>query len=257
MTLFSFFRGLWLRLFGKSASKSGTSVLCVGMQNSSKYGACPGAALDSSRMAKLLGSYGKTVLLQNSQATTAFVKSEMEHAVQSDLAIIFYSGHGGRVRNPKAQDGSGYSEHLCLNNGPMYDFTIWDVISKAKGRVVLIFDCCHSATMHRSATDVAEPVQIGDECAEDHWTPAPFTFRMLQGMAKRASAGGILVWAGCPADNYSYGDDSGGVLTNGILKAFHKDRTYDEVWRKAARLASGQGPCRTVVGSGFGGLVFR
>ena len=257
MTLYGRIRGIWLRLFGKAASKSDTAVVCVGMQNSAKYGGCPGAALDSSRMAKILRPYGNTTVLQNAQATSASVKAALEQAVRKDLAIFFYSGHGGRVRNPKAQDGSGYSEHLCLNDGPLYDFAIWSVIANAKGRVVLIFDCCHSATMHRSASDIAEPVEIEDELADDHWTPAPFTFGLLNGMAKTSSAKGILVWAGCPATSYSYGDDGGGVLTNGILKAFDKDKTYDEVWRKAARLAESQGPCKTVVGGGFGGLVFR
>ncbi len=250
MSLFRKIRGLWLRMFGNTASKSGTSVLCIGMQSSAKYGQCPGAMIDASRMAKLLGKYGKTVLLQSAQATTASVKAALENAVKSDLAIVFYSGHGGRVRNPKAQDGSGYSEHLCLNNGPMYDFAIWDVISKARGRVVTIFDCCHSATMHRSAAEDGPQEELG-------WKPAPFTFGMLRGVASAASAKGVLVWAGCPSDSYSYGDDSGGVLTNGILGAFHKDRTYGEVWKKASALARDQGPCRTVVGGGFGGLVFR
>ena len=38
----------------KYEDKSDTTCLCIGMQNSSKYGSCPGAYIDSTRMHKLL-----------------------------------------------------------------------------------------------------------------------------------------------------------------------------------------------------------
>lgn len=245
-----FIRSLWFRVSGRLAKRSGTRCVCVGMQVSAKYGGCPGAGVDATRMSNLLSKYGSTTLLLNSQATAASVLAALQEACKHDLAIFFYSGHGGRVRNPKAQDGSGYSEHLCTNNGPLYDHQIWDVVSKAKGRVVLIFDCCHSATMHRAVAGTPE----------EYWTPAPFTFEMLCRVLVSSAASGpnILVWAGCPANSYSYGDDSGGVMTNAILKASGRaGRTYDEVWEKAASLAASQGPCRTKLGSGFDVTVFR
>lgn len=226
--------------------KGDTAVVCVGMQSSSKYGSCPGAGSDSTRMHKLLSDYGTAVLLQNKQATVSAVKAALEQACRKKLCIFFYSGHGGRVRNPKAQDGSGYSEHLCLNNGALYDYAIWDVISRAKGRVVLIFDCCHAATMYRSSAKY-----------NSYKFNRGFEFAMLHNMAFAQGKNNILVWSGCPADNYSYGDDSGGVLTNGILSSYREGRTYDEVWTKAAARAASQNPVRTLIGEGFDGPVFR
>lgn len=249
------FKYLWNLVTGdaKLESSKDTACVVVGMQNSAKFGACPGAKYDSDRMKKLLGKYGSTVLLQDKAATASSVASALAQACRKDLAIFFYSGHGGRVRNPKAQDGSGYSEHLCCNNGALYDYTIWSIVSQAKGRVVMIFDCCHSATMHRSVGD-ADDRNYG------------FEFKLLSYMAPgpqspdpSASSKGpsFLVWSGCPADSYSYGDEKGGVLTNGILDAYKKDRTYDEVWRRAEFLAHDQHPVRTVIGDGFDGKVFR
>lgn len=226
--------------------KGDTAVVCVGLQNSSKYGSCPGAEADSSRMFELLSKYGSSVLIQNKQASVASVRNALAEACKKKLCIFFYSGHGGRVRNPKAQDGSGYSEHLCLNNGALYDFSIWDIVSKAKGRVVLIFDCCHAATMYRSSAKY-----------NSYKFNRGFEFSMLHNMSFAQGENNILVWSGCPADNYSYGDDSGGVLTNGILSSYREGRTYDEVWKKAAAKAASQHPVRTVLGTGFDGVVFR
>lgn len=230
----------------KHEDKGDTACLCVGMQSSSKYGACPGAYLDATRMGRLLSKYGSTVCIGDKKATVASVRSAMQKACEKKLAIIFYSGHGGRVRNPRAQDGSGYSEHLCLNNGALYDYDIWSVVSKAKGRVVLIFDCCHSATMYRSSAKYNSYV-----------FNRGFEFSLLRGMAFSQGRNNILVWSGCPADSYSYGGDSGGILTNGILDSYRKGRTYDEVWRYATRTAKDQRPVRTVIGEGFDGPVFR
>lgn len=231
----------------KYEDKSDTAVVCIGMQNSSKYGPCPGAYLDSTRMHKILSKYTKaSVLLTDKQATVASVKEALTFACAKKLAIIFYSGHGGRVANPKAQDGSGYSEHLCLNNGALFDYTIWSIVSQAKGRVVLIFDCCHSATMYRASAKY-----------NSYKFNQGFEFSMLKNMAFAQGKNNVLVWSGCPSDNYSYGDDNGGVLTNGILDSYKEGRTYDEVWRRAAKKAYSQRPVRTVIGEGFDGKVFR
>ena len=243
------FKYLWNLIKGdaKLEDKSDTAVLCVGMQRSSKYGACPGSGIDSTRMRDLLSKYGSVSLLQDGKATVASVKAGLEAICKKKLAIFFYSGHGGRVRNPKAQDGTGYSEHLALNNGPLYDHQIWSVVSNAAGRVVLIFDCCHSATMFRS-----------NEGQGDVWQPSNgFRFDLLNNLVHEQAGRNILVWSGCPADNYSYGDDSGGVLTNAILGAYRKSRTYDEVWDGAKWFARDQMPVRTVIGDGFKGRVFR
>lgn len=242
-------------LMGKSklASKGDTGCLVVGMEKSSKYGACPGARKDSDSMSKVLSDYGHIMLLQDKEATSSAVKSGLDQIVRKDLAIFYYSGHGGQETKSGEQ-----TEFLCLNDGPLHDTEIWKRISCSAGRVVCIFDCCHSGTMYRHAgmegefkgmlylhADELEPLYPG------------FEFSMLSRMPRMAGENNILVWSGCPAESYSYGDSSGGVFTNGILSGLGCMATYDSVWRRAKSAASLQKPVRTVIGTGFSGLVFR
>ena len=228
----------------RSSEKQDTYVLCVGMQTSRKFGGCPGARLDSNEMAKLLGNYGKVVLLQDKAANNMSVTRCIDEGVRHPLFILYYSGHGGQMRDRQGEGGK--SEFLCLDNGPLHDYTIWDHICEAKGRVVMIFDCCHSATMFRSLPS-KKVENVG------------FQFSMIRSIARssESSDNDILVWSGCPADDFSYGDDSGGVFTNGIRNGFSDDDTYEQVWNRASKAAKDQRPVKTVIGAGFGGKAFR
>ena len=229
----------------KLEDESNTACVVVGMQNSSKYGTCSGSRLDSDSMNSILSNYGSTVVLQNKNATISSVSSALEKALKKDLCIFYYSGHGGQENNSKGVDG--ISEFLCLNNGPLHDFEIWNLIQNAKGRVVMIFDCCHSATMFRETSENTVSKDIKD---------TGFRFKMLESV-RAADSKNILIWAGCPSDSYSYGGDNGGVFTNGILNNFDKDDTYDDVWERAHKYAKDQNPVRTIIGTGFDGKVFR
>lgn len=251
MNLFDLFRSLKSLLgfatgSSKLASRSDTACVVVGMERSKSYGVCPGSEADATAMSEALGKYGDVVALTNRQATRASVRKALQEAVGKDLAIFYYSGHGGQEH---VSAGGGVTEFLCLDDGPFHDTEIWDVISRAKGRVVCIFDCCHSGNMYRVAS--VEPVRV-------QITNTGFRFRMLSETPMTLSASnGILVWSGCPADSYSYGDASGGVFTKGLLSGLGPLATYDSVWRKARSAARSQRPVRTVIGSGFGGPVFR
>ena len=227
-----------------------TSIVIVGMRNSAKFGKCLGADVDATTMTNILSTYGKPVVLRDSQARKAAVVSALTEAVKSDLCIFCYSGHGGseKFADTKfdASEPDGKDEYLCLYDTYLKDTEIWGIVSKAKGRVVLIFDCCHSATMYRSAV------------SNDDIRSEPFTMQMLDGIVlPQGSNINVLVWSGCPDDNYSYGDAKGGVLTNAIRDSYGKNKSYDEVWEGAARRAADQHPQRTQIGEGFGGKVFR
>jgi hypothetical protein len=234
-----------IRGTAKLADERDTSCVVVGMQNSSTYGSCSGSKLDSDNMCNVLSRYGNTKLLQSKQATRSTVISALDNALKKKLCVFYYSGHGGQEKNSKGVDGM--AEFLCLNDGPLYDFEIWNYIQSAKGRVVMIFDCCHSATMYR---------EIPGEKTVTHLKNTGFSFKMLKS-AIASTSKNILVWAGCPSDSYSYGGMDGGVFTNGILKNLDKDDTYDDVWDRAYKYAKDQNPVRTTIGTGFDGKVFR
>jgi hypothetical protein len=241
---------LWGLMTGKvkMASKADTAIVCIGMEISKKYGACPGARLDSDAMSRILLNYGHVTLLQERAATVDTVSRVLKEALEKPLCILYYSGHGGQRKDASGE--GGVSEYLCLDNGPLPDYKIWEMLQSAKGRVFMIFDCCHSETMYRAADgtgDTAMPINKG------------FKFQLLREMMYEAEddSRNILVWSGCPADNYSYGDKNGGVFTNGIRKALISGATYDYVWERAEHYAKSQHPVRTLIGKGFDGPVFR
>ena len=166
----------------------------------------------------------------------------------------------------------------------MVDDAVWNLITHAKGRVMCIFDCCHSGTMYR--------VLDKDDPSFKASYPQPFTLRRFfhDIQAKRACLKSrqpigwnigmshdevdalimkeswelergtpkLLCWSAAREFEYSYGDNNGGIFTNALLWAYNKKRTYAEVWDKLVKRMKGQPnePVRTQFNKGFGGKVF-
>lgn len=213
---------------------SGTGIIVIGMENSAKYGSCPGARVDSNRMASLLSKYGKVTKLQDAQATRANVHTALANVASKDMTIIYYSGHGGQQGHGDKSETDGKDEFLCLWDGPLMDNELWSFISTAK-RTMLIVDACHSETMYRSLEMRAKAARIS------------------------GSRGEFLCWSGCADSQYSYGGVTGGKFTNSILRHYKSYLTYDQVWNgivKDRAVTSVQTPMCTRVGS-WSGWVFR
>ena len=272
-----------------AVSSRDTAVVCVGMQSSKAAGNCPGAGLDANNMYSLLKPYasGGITLLQSQQATYSAVWNALAKALQHDLCIFFYSGHGGRdSKGSKGAVGEtdNRNEYLCLYDRFMVDDALWNLIVGSKGRVVCIFDCCHSGTMYRSLnTETKESIFYGDH---------PFTFsrylRMIEEKRKRLDerrpdcwrlsmshdevdavvarerdelergTPKLLSWAAAREFEYSYGGDSGGIFTNALLVSYGKNRSYNDVWSRLVKRMKGQPnvPVKTQFSEGFGGKVF-
>lgn len=231
---------------GKPAQPDSTSVVIIGMRKSAKFGDCEGADVDANTMNQILSKYTSNVkVLVNNQAKKANVVSAISNAVKSDLAIIYYSGHGGSepFADTKFDETEldGKDEYLCLYDTYMRDNEVWNLISQSKGRVFLIFDCCHSKTMFRTPMIEVRSAQL----------------------AKESSSGknsvNMLCWSGCPDNTYSYGDNSGGVFTNWIKTYYRESFTYDTMWNLVYKSMknSNQIPQRTQLGDGFDKKIFR
>ena len=218
---------------GEPASLPSTAVVCIGVENG-WAGACPGAAVDAKRMAKLLKlQAGNAKLLLDKEATVNNVKAALSDAVKSDFAVVFYSGHGGQDSRGDASEADGKDEFMCLYDKPLYDNDIWKILSTGK-RVLLICDCCHSATMFRTAV---------------------FSRRAkLLKAGKDSSSVQMLCWSGCPDNTYSYGSEDGGQLTNALLKHFDAALTYKQLWSKVKsdkQLKQFEDVQETVIGADF------
>lgn len=232
-----------------SVKTATTYAVVIGMENSKFAGACPGAKLDSDRMYSLISKYAQnTVLLQDEKATRATVRSAVENAIGkcgNGLFILFYSGHGGSDPFPDTgiEESDGRDEYLCLYDNYFRDNEVWSLISKCKGRVLVIVDACHSRTMFKNSN---------------------ITFLKAIPLTATWHESGILpmqCWSGCPDDTYSYGSSTGGQFTNTLLKYFKPSMTYDELWKKIendAALKRYEIVQRTIMGADFSKCpVFR
>lgn len=186
--------------------------MVIGVENGFA-GSCGGALKDASDMAELLRQYSDNVtVLKDKLATASAVEDAMKKAVKSDLAIIYFSGHGGSIPTSDSFEIDGKDEFICCYDKGLIDNKIWDVVRGAGGRVFLIFDCCHSETMFR-----APGVSFAISARRMAFTLTPVR---------------MLCWSGCPDDSYSYGTVAGGEFTTALRKYATKDRTYAEVWEK-------------------------
>lgn len=213
--------------------KSTTSIVLAGVENG-WAGACPGAIKDVSTMAsvfrKSANNFDITQLVDK-QATVADFTKAVANAVKKDLAIIFYSGHGGQDTSHalgKANlEDDNINEFICLYDKPFLDDNIWHLISQSRGRVVCIWDCCHSATMFRTV-ELTKKKKINDFSG--------FKFERPKTLLAGARDSGFSLWnlSGCPDNTYSYGSDAGGMLTNTIERYARDYLTYQDVWDKVS-----------------------
>ena len=217
-------------------NKVEASAVVIGMENSKWAGSCPGAHVDATNMYNEFGRrYTDVVLLEDANATKTAVKAALTKAAQSDFMILFYSGHGGSeaFKDTGPEEVDGHDEFLCLYDTYFRDNELWSIISSAKGRVWLIFDCCHSETMFRS---------VG------------FSMKMVEASALSDSGVNMLCWSGCADSTYSYGDSSGGKFTSAFLRRLNTNYTYDQMWKTLEsdyELKSYQIIKRTKIGTGF------
>lgn len=218
-----------------------TYVVTVGMENSAKFGSCPGAEYDATRMTSLLKNYTPNVVsFISSEANKAKVVTAMKEAVaKAELFIFYYSGHGTTSNSGNPAETDGQDELLCLNDDYFLDDDIWEIISQSKGRVMLVFDCCHSKTMYRAKNPITFAKQ----------------FKALKATTNETGPINMICWSGCPDDTYSYGSSSGGEMTNSLLRHFDANKSYKELWTEMEAddtLQSYEEIQCTIMGADFG-----
>lgn len=211
-------------------------AVVIGMENSKAFGNCLGSKYDSDRMKSLFSKWTDNVtLLQDSAATVSAVKSALNKITDSDLMIVYYSGHGGNYKFPDTKDEEdGMDEFLCLWDNYLRDNEIWNIITKCRGRVWLIFDCCHSRTMFKML----------------YFTQAS----AVHALDTATAPVNMMCWSGCNDDQYSYGSSAGGELTNAFFKYYKEGITYSDLWSKIQKdthLKRTQTVYMTIIGSGF------
>src|SRR5260370_23207160 len=143
-------------------------ALLIGCQ----IGALRGVHADVELMAGLLGSFGfEASTLVQAQATCEGIRDAyrglIEDTAAGDAAVVYYSGHGARFKNPvAAQDPSEprWLQYLCPTDiddvgGGAFRGLLAEELSQLQwaltektDNVTTILDCCHSARMSRDPT---------------------------------------------------------------------------------------------------------
>lgn len=248
------------------------SYLCVGMEYSSRFGGCAGCELDSKRLTSLMkDEFGyQGVTLVSGKATKAAVVGKLtegiENTPEDGLFIFMYSGHGGQESlGGKEPDGADRKdEYLCLYDTHMLDDEIWEIVSRCRGRVLLYFDACHSATMYRSVASELNVEGSGGKPAAkalggDLVKSSGFTFRPERFVKARPMSSDaknavprILCWSGCKEAEYSYGGSNGGVMTCNIIRNWKEGMSYSLLWGRVVQGVKSeqptQNPVQTIVG---------
>jgi len=242
-------------------NNTNVKLLCIGVADSQLAGKCAGADLDAKDMFQEITSLVSPVyskLLISNEATYENVVNELSEICSGDegLAILFYAGHGGsqQVKLPAPDEADGKDEYIMLYDHYLLDDQIWNIVSKSKRRIFMIFDCCHSETMFRLAPDI---VNITEKNPVKKFlkkilyklfsvfSPQNSIFAYLKSkrdakkretilLNQHPAFSELLCWSACADDKVSYGSSRGGLFTMTLLSYLEhcSALTYDAFWEK-------------------------
>lgn len=218
------------------------AALCIGINNyPGTHMDLNGCVNDANDWAAELAARGFTVSrLLDGQATKAAMSSAIQAlisgAVDGDVLVITFSGHGTYVPDTNGDEIDGLDEALCpfdiqTGGGPLIDDEINTLFAARKPgvRLLLISDSCHSGTVTRAAAadpdaeDALRPrfLPMGNWLAADklpHGSSGNLlsTVPVVSGVSPFAGAlsrmMGDLLLAGCKEgpNNFSYDARIGG-----------------------------------------------
>lgn len=213
--------GTGKRILNTEGSPAVRRAVVVGMGNVDprKYygwdGACPGTLFDARRVADIAIGRGYAVTtLTDAHATRQGVKDAVAEAstglVAGDKLVLYVSSHGSQHQDFSGDEPDGLDETICLWDGQLIDDLVWEWLKTipAGVEVDMITDCCHSKSNFRAVP----PRVYGKKNHKDA--------RNLPSLVCS-----FTHYAGCEDGKFSYGSNSGGVFTNGLLYALKDGKT--------------------------------
>lgn len=198
-------------------------AVCVGLTkvDANKYGGwagdCPGCDVDLQVFSQLCKEQGlDTVTLYNAQATVKGASDALRKAIAGagpgSLLVLYWSGHGGQVRDTSGDEADGMDETLVAWDGQLVDDKLGDILDTVPAgvRVFFVSDTCHSGTNFRAKKRVV-PV-------------------------KRSFRAALIHYAGAADGRFSLGSKQGGVFTTALIDSWRDGVTYLDWFRLAAKL---------------------
>ena len=230
-------------------------ALLIGCQT----GALRGVHADVELMTALLGSFGfETSTLIETRATSDRIRDAyrglIEDTADGDAAVVYYSGHGARFKNPAAQDTSvpRWVQFLCPTDiDDSHDGVFrgllaeelsqlqWALTEKTSN-VTTILDCCHSARMSR---DPAALPKARERAGAFPWSSVRAAWQRLRmhpvaGLTNVDSNPSAISVAACAPDESAfelqaagYGGPHG-TLTSELARLLRQPGSEALTWRE-------------------------
>jgi hypothetical protein len=182
-------------------------------------GGCWGCELDVDNMARILEPLGyQTKTLKTAAATRDGILSSLyrlaENTVGGDVAVFYYSGHGGQQPDLDNEELDGKDETLVAYDREVIDDKIHEALKRFKKgvQVIMISDSCNSGTNYRGV----KTVRVNERA----------TFRPIAQKSKKdVPMGAELIHMGGCRDGFgSSGYQMGGAFTMALC----------DVWRDGA-----------------------
>lgn len=206
------------------------SAVVVSVEHSSIERDLVGAGISASAWAeRLRRETSDVVVLSDNAATVEAVKIAFAKACRSDgLAILVIAAHGGC--------DSQHNNEIALYDDVLTDADVWAIASRAKGKVWLVFDCCHSGSMYAPGQPYA-PISLA------------------AAMSRLAAASNaevpMLCWAGATDETVGWvSSGSGGMFTQSCMRNTANGESFAAAWEKIKAdpaLLQWQTPACTVI----------
>jgi hypothetical protein len=165
-----------------------------------------------------------TVLLVDAEATMERFRRSLAglaaRMTAGDQIVVFYSGHGGRVRRGsfQAADPDAVDETLSLYDGELSDDELAALLDAVPGRILLILDSCFSGGFAKDV--ISAPGRMGLFSSEEDVTSS---------VAEKFRAGGFLAAFLVEALEGDWADDGDGRLTALELSHYLHERFRTDV----------------------------
>ena len=199
-------------------------------------GECPGADVDLANVKihfPLMGSAVAATLFNKDATDFRFLGACLSAAkalgiTGGGVLDIYYSGHGGQVRDTDGDEEDGLDETLCLWNGQCSDDLIGDFLSKVPSSVQVNFwtDCCNSGSNYRAPGISLQRV-----------------FKSRAGKNLKPIVCKVAHLGGCSDGGVSLGGYAGGEFSNALWKTYRKGMSWGTLRTEMAKLMpAGQTP---------------
>lgn len=164
------------------------------------------------------------VLLVDSEATVERFRASLaalaDRMTSADQLVVFFSGHGGRLRRSsfQAADPDSVDETLSFYDGELTDDELAALLDAVPGRILLILDSCFSGGFAKDV--ISAPGRMGLFSSEEDVTSQ---------VAAKFRAGGFLAAFLVEALEGEWADDGDGFLTALELSHYLHERYRTDV----------------------------